>query len=53
MYIVDTNAVSELRKSEKADANVLKWASLVPVAQFYLSATTAGYDASSFVASMV
>lgn len=40
MYILDTNVVSELRRPEKADANVLNWASRVPVAQFYLSAIT-------------
>lgn len=40
MYILDTNVVSELRRPEKADVNVLKWASRVAVAQFYLSAIT-------------
>ena len=40
MYILDTNVISELRRPEKADANVLKWATRVPVGQFYLSAIT-------------
>jgi toxin FitB len=40
MYILDTNVISELRRPEKADAYVLKWASRVPVGQFYLSAIT-------------
>ena len=40
MYILDTNVVSELRRPERADVNVLKWASRVAVAQFYLSAIT-------------
>jgi toxin FitB len=40
MYILDTNVISELRRPEKADANVLKWAARVPVGQFYLSAIT-------------
>lgn len=40
MYILDTNVISELRRPEKADANVLNWASRVPVAKFYLSAIT-------------
>lgn len=40
MYILDTNVISELRRPEKADANVLKWASRVPVRQFYLSSIT-------------
>lgn len=40
MYILDTNVVSEIRRPEKADANVLKWAAAVPVLQFYLSTIT-------------
>lgn len=40
MYILDTNVVSELRRPEKADTNVLQWASRVSVAQFYLSVIT-------------
>lgn len=39
MYILDTNVISELRKakSQKADKNVLVWASTVPVSQLFLS----------------
>lgn len=38
MFLLDTNVVSELRRSEKADARVLKWATTLPVADSYLSA---------------
>ena len=40
MYVLDTNVISELRRPERADQNVLKWAATVPLAQFYLSAIT-------------
>jgi len=40
MYVLDTNVISELRRPERADKNVLKWAATVPLAQFYLSAIT-------------
>jgi len=40
MYVLDTNVISELRRPERADANVLSWANTVPLAQFYLSAIT-------------
>ena len=39
-FILDTNVISELRRPDKADHNVLAWASGVPVANFYLSAIT-------------
>jgi predicted nucleic acid-binding protein len=38
MYLLDTNVISELRRPEKADRNVVAWASTVPVASFFLSA---------------
>lgn len=40
MYILDTNVISELRRPDRADPKVAKWASAVPVAQFYLSVIT-------------
>lgn len=42
MYLLDTNVLSELRKkkSGKADANVVAWASRIPVSQLFLSAIT-------------
>ena len=39
-FILDTNVLSELRRPDKADRNVLAWASNVPVADFYLSSIT-------------
>lgn len=38
MFLLDTNVVSELRRSDKADARVLTWATRLPVADSYLSA---------------
>ncbi len=42
MYLLDTNVLSELRKkkSGKADANVVAWASGIPAGQLFLSAVT-------------
>ncbi len=40
MYILAKHVVPKLRRQGKADLNVLKWASCVVVAQFYLSAIT-------------
>jgi toxin FitB len=40
MFILDTNVVSELRRPERADPNVVKWADSIPAAQFFLSAIT-------------
>jgi predicted nucleic acid-binding protein len=42
MYILDTNVVSELRKSRtgKADVNVVAWARSVPAASLFLSSIT-------------
>jgi toxin FitB len=38
MFLLDTNVISELRRPEKADGNVLAWASTNPAASFFLSA---------------
>jgi hypothetical protein len=40
MFVLDTNVVSELRRTEKADCNVLAWASSAPLASFFLSVVT-------------
>jgi toxin FitB len=38
MYLLDTNVISELRRRDKADKNVVKWADAIPVLRFFLSA---------------
>jgi predicted nucleic acid-binding protein len=38
MFLLDTNVVSELRRPQKADRNVVAWASTIPAASFFLSA---------------
>jgi len=38
MFLLDTNVVSELRRPEKANRDVLAWANGVPAASFFLSA---------------
>lgn len=38
MFLLDTNVVSELRRSDKADRNVVIWASSIPAASVFLSA---------------
>lgn len=40
MYLLDTNVVSELRRPDKADRNVLAWASAVPLTGMFLSVVT-------------
>jgi predicted nucleic acid-binding protein len=40
MFLLDTNVVSELRRPEKADGNVIAWAGTVEAASFFLSAIT-------------
>jgi predicted nucleic acid-binding protein len=40
MYLLDTNVVSELRKTKRADKCVTAWASSVPTASLFLSAIT-------------
>jgi predicted nucleic acid-binding protein len=37
MYLLDTNVLSELRRSERADANVAGWAARTPAATFWIS----------------
>jgi predicted nucleic acid-binding protein len=37
MFLLDTNVISELRRPEKADRNVVTWASTIPAASFFLS----------------
>lgn len=38
MFVLDTNVISELRRPEHADANMVAWADGIPAAQFFLSA---------------
>ena len=38
MFLLDTNVISELRRPEKADRNVIAWAGAIPAASFFLSA---------------
>jgi toxin FitB len=40
MFILDTNVVSELRRPQKANASVLKWAAQNSVQHFFLSVIT-------------
>jgi len=37
MFLLDTNVISELRRSDKAAPRVLAWASAAPLATFFLS----------------
>ncbi|TWA94377.1 type II toxin-antitoxin system VapC family toxin [Bradyrhizobium stylosanthis] len=37
MFLLDTNVISELRRPDKADHNVLAWANAVPAANFFMS----------------
>jgi predicted nucleic acid-binding protein len=39
-YLLDTNVVSELRRPNRADANVVRWAARSLSAEFYLSVIT-------------
>lgn len=38
MFLIDTNVVSELRRPERADANVVAWMAAADTASLYLSA---------------
>jgi toxin FitB len=38
MFLLDTNVISELRRPERADGNVVAWASAISAASFFLSA---------------
>src|SRR5882762_3287753 len=37
MFLLDTNVLSELRRPERANANVVTWACTIPAASFFLS----------------
>lgn len=41
-YLVDTNVLSELRKGERCDPNVLRWFSTVTADEIFLSVLTIG-----------
>jgi predicted nucleic acid-binding protein len=38
MFLLDTNVISELRRPDRANSNVVKWAGSIPAVQFFLSA---------------
>jgi predicted nucleic acid-binding protein len=38
MFLLDTNVISELRRPDKANPNVAKWADGIPAVQFFISA---------------
>lgn len=38
MFLLDTNVISELRRPERADLNVVKWAGGIPAVHFFISA---------------
>jgi predicted nucleic acid-binding protein len=40
MFLLDTNVVSELRRPDRADPNVVAWAGDIPAVQFFLSVIT-------------
>jgi predicted nucleic acid-binding protein len=37
MFLLDTNVISELRRPERANKNVVTWASTIPAGSFFLS----------------
>jgi toxin FitB len=37
MFLLDTNVISELRRPQRADRNVVTWAHSIPAANFFLS----------------
>jgi toxin FitB len=37
MFLLDTNVISELRRPERANPNVVAWAAAFPAASFFLS----------------
>jgi hypothetical protein len=37
MFLLDTNVISELRRPERADRNVVAWAGAISAASFFLS----------------
>lgn len=38
MFLLDTNVISELRRPDKADGNVVAWANAIPATKFFISA---------------
>jgi predicted nucleic acid-binding protein len=38
MFLLDTNVISELRRPERANRNLVAWAGAIPFASFFLSA---------------
>jgi hypothetical protein len=38
MFLLDTNVISELRRPDKANRNVVAWATALPAASFFISA---------------
>jgi predicted nucleic acid-binding protein len=38
MFLLDTNVISGLRRPERANTEVVSWASTIPAASFFLSA---------------
>lgn len=38
MFLLDTNVISELRRPDRANPDVVKWADGIPAIQFFLSA---------------
>ena len=38
MFLLDTNVISELRRPQRANKNVVTWAGTIPAASFFLSA---------------
>lgn len=37
MFLLDTSVISELRRPDRADRNVIAWANAVPAANFFMS----------------
>lgn len=37
MFLLDTNVISELRRPDRADRNVIAWANAIPAANFFMS----------------
>lgn len=40
MFLLDTNVVSELRRPDRADRNLIAWAETTPIVSTYISAIT-------------
>ena len=38
MFLLDTNVISELRRPDRANPSVVKWADSIPAVQFFISA---------------